>query len=331
MITAADINTVANEVYKHNFPNTNLFNKNIQSLSATYISQLNVNVILMSPPCQPFTRNGKFLDESDARADSFLYLISILDQLSNIEYILMENVKGFECSIVRNIFTKKLQECNFDFQEFLLSPTSVGVPNSRLRYYCIARRCTKPWNFKTKTEIVSMHIDISKLVMKSVSASTNFINKSFQVECLPREFDEPYCIECILEEEVSDKFLLKDQQLKRAKVLDVCHRDSRRSCCFTKAYSHYLDGTGSVFTEASRELVEKIKNASASELGSSEFIQPLRELKLRFFTPKEILALMSFPKDYSFPETVSTKQCYRLLGNSVNVRVISELLKILFN
>lgn len=243
----------------------------------------------------------------------------------------MENVKGFECSIVRNIFTKKLQECNFDFQEFLLSPTSVGVPNSRLRYYCIARRCTKPWNFKTKTEIVSMHIDISKLVMKSVSASTNFINKSFQVECLPREFDEPYCIECILEEEVSDKFLLKDQQLKRAKVLDVCHRDSRRSCCFTKAYSHYLDGTGSVFTEASRELVEKIKNASASELGSSEFIQPLRELKLRFFTPKEILALMSFPKDYSFPETVSTKQCYRLLGNSVNVRVISELLKILFN
>lgn len=331
MITAADINTVANEVYKHNFPNTNLFNKNIQSLSATYISQLNVNVILMSPPCQPFTRNGKFLDESDTRADSFLYLISILDQLSNIEYILMENVKGFECSIVRNIFTKKLQECNFDFQEFLLSPTSVGVPNSRLRYYCIARRCTKPWNFKTKTEIVSMHIDISKLVMKSVSASTNFINKSFQVECLPREFDEPYCIECILEEEVSDKFLLKDQQLKRAKVLDVCHRDSRRSCCFTKAYSHYLDGTGSVFTEASRELVEKIKNASASELGSSEFIQPLRELKLRFFTPKEILALMSFPKDYSFPETVSTKQCYRLLGNSVNVRVISELLKILFN
>lgn len=331
MITAADINTVANEVYKHNFPNTNLFNKNIQSLSATYISQLNVNVILMSPPCQPFTRNGKFLDESDTRADSFLYLISILDQLSNIEYILMENVKGFECSIVRNIFTKKLQECNFDFQEFLLSPTSVGVPNSRLRYYCIARRCTKPWNFKTKTEIVSMHIDISKLVMKSVSASTNFINKSFQVECLPREFDEPYCIECILEEEVSDKFLLKDQQLKRAKVLDVCHRDSRRSCCFTKAYSHYLDGTGSVFTEASRELVEKIKNASASELGSSEFIQPLRELKLRFFTPKEILALMSFPKDYSFPETVSTKQCYRLLGNSVNVRVISELLKLLFN
>ncbi|KAL0871725.1 hypothetical protein ABMA27_004231 [Loxostege sticticalis] len=304
VITAADINTVANEVYKHNFPNTNLFNKNIQSLSAAYINQLNVNVILMSPPCQPFTRNGKFLDESDTRADSFLYLISILDQLSNIEYILMENVKGFECSIVRNIFTKKLQECNFDFQEFLLSPTSVGVPNSRLRYYCIARRCSKPWNFKTKTEIV---------------------------ECLPREFDEPYCIECILEEEVSDKFLLKDQQLKRAKVLDVCHRDSRRSCCFTKAYSHYLDGTGSVFTEASRELVEKIKNASASELGSSEFIQPLRELKLRFFTPQEILALMSFPKDYSFPETVSTKQCYRLLGNSVNVRVISELLKILFN
>ncbi|XP_028158075.1 tRNA (cytosine(38)-C(5))-methyltransferase [Ostrinia furnacalis] len=305
IVTAVDINTVANEVYRHNFPSTNQITRSIQSMSVTEIAHYNVNVILMSPPCQPFTRNGKYLDDNDTRADSFLYLINILDQLETVEYILMENVKGFECSIVRNIFINKLQECNFKLQEFLLNPISVGMPNSRLRYYCIARRSKDPWKFEPQSEIV---------------------------ENLPGPFSDPYCLESIVEDEVSEKFLLNDQQLRRANVLDICHRDSRRSCCFTKAYSHYMEGTGSVFTEASRETVKEcFKKANASEVSSPEFIQTMRELKLRFFTPKEISALMAFPKDYSFPQTVTIKQCYRLLGNSVNVKVISELLKILFD
>lgn len=118
------------------------------------IKNLRVDTILMSPPCQPFTRNGKYLDENDPRTDSFLYIIGIMDQLNNIEYILMENVKGFEQSTVRDIFIDKLIQCNFIYQEFLLCPTSVGIPNSRLRYYCIARR-NKSWNFRRKDEIVS--------------------------------------------------------------------------------------------------------------------------------------------------------------------------------
>lgn len=155
IVAAVDINTVANEVYAHNFPEINLLNRNIQSLTSKEIKKLNVNTILMSPPCQPFTRNGKYLDENDSRTDSFQYLISILDKLENIECILMENVKGFECSSVRDIFINKLQECKFKYQEFLLSPSTVGVPNSRLRYYCIASR-NLSWNFRTKDDIVSI-------------------------------------------------------------------------------------------------------------------------------------------------------------------------------
>lgn len=153
-----------------------------------------------------------------------------------------------------------------------------------------------------------------------------------QIESLPKEYNEPYRIDSVLEVEIPEKYYLKDNQLKRAKVLDICFRDSRRSCCFTKAYSHYFDGTGSVFTECTKEVVDKcFEKANTSEIGSDDFVQPLKELRLRFFTPKEISALMAFPKNYSFPETITTKQCYRLLGNSVNVKVVSELLKILFD
>lgn len=56
IIAAADINTVANSVYKYNFPSCHLIGKNIQSLTADFIDKLEIDVILMSPPCQPFTR-----------------------------------------------------------------------------------------------------------------------------------------------------------------------------------------------------------------------------------------------------------------------------------
>lgn len=156
IVLAIDINNVANEVYKYNFPKTPLLNRNIQSLNSKEIEKLKVNTILMSPPCQPFTRNGKYLDENDPRTNSFIYLIQLLPELKTIEYILMENVKGFERSTVRNLFIDSLKECGFTYQEFLLCPSKVGVPNSRLRYYCIARRNVINWHFKRKDEIVSI-------------------------------------------------------------------------------------------------------------------------------------------------------------------------------
>ncbi|XP_047534829.1 tRNA (cytosine(38)-C(5))-methyltransferase [Vanessa atalanta] len=304
VMLAVDINNVANEVYKYNFPSTPLLNRNIQCLTPDYIDKLNVNTILMSPPCQPFTRNGKYLDESDPRTNSFLYLIDLFIHLANIEYILMENVKGFECSTVRNIFINKLKECKFDYQEFLLCPSSFGVPNSRLRYYCIARRNKSEWPFRRKEDIV---------------------------KSLPKNYGRPVALEDILELNVPEKYLVSDKLLKRAKVLDICYKNSRRSCCFTKAYTHYVEGTGSVFTNATPEEVEECyKVAKTFGDKSDDFVDTIKQLKLRFFTPNEVLSLMSFSKNYKFPENITTKQCYRLLGNSVNVKVITELLKILF-
>lgn len=328
IITAIDVNTVANEVYRHNFPDINLICRNIQSLSPKEVENMNVNTILMSPPCQPFSRNGKYLDNNDPRSNSFLYLIEILAELHNIEYILMENVKGFENSIVRNLFVKKLTECNFIFQEFLLCPTSVGVPNSRLRYYCIARKNNTGWNFIRNDEMVSLR---SHLVIIFKNIITLFFSY-FQMLSLPKSYEEACSINSILENDVPDKYLVPQKLLKRANIFDICHRESRRSCCFTKAYSHYIEGSGSFYTNASEQTIkETIDKANSFELGSDEFIQAISELKLRYFTPKEVLALMTFPETYSFPTTVTTKQCYRLLGNSVNIKVISELLKILFN
>lgn len=154
VIAAIDINTNANEVYSHNFPKTNLLNKNIQGLTSKYLNKLNIDCILMSPPCQPFTRNGLQKDVLDPRTSSFIHLLNLLPEISSLKFILMENVKGFEKSEMRDLFIKFLSENGFIYQEFLLSPTQFGVPNSRCRYYCLAKRKPLEFSFQTK-ELVS--------------------------------------------------------------------------------------------------------------------------------------------------------------------------------
>lgn len=56
-----------------------------------------------------------------------------------------------------------------------------------------------------------------------------------------------------------------------------------------------------------------------------------KKLNLRFFTPMEVAGLMRFPKSFTFPSTVSRRSQYKLLGNSINVTVVSELIKVLYN
>ncbi|KAL1453408.1 hypothetical protein WDU94_007548 [Cyamophila willieti] len=68
IVSAADINPSANVVYKTNFPNTKLMAHNIQNMKVEQVINLQPDIILMSPPCQPFTRTGLKKDVHDPRA-----------------------------------------------------------------------------------------------------------------------------------------------------------------------------------------------------------------------------------------------------------------------
>lgn len=127
---------------------------NIEGLSANTINQFNVDTILMSPPCQPFTRNGKQSDIKDSRTDSFQHILNLLPDLKNIRNILIENVKGFEKSEMRNILIKTLKENSFIYQEFILSPSQFGISNSRHRYYCVAKKTLGSFPFEVREAVV---------------------------------------------------------------------------------------------------------------------------------------------------------------------------------
>lgn len=99
--------------------------------------------------------------------------------------------------------------------------------------------------------------------------------------------------------------------------------------CFTKSYSNYIEGTGSVYSSflTRQELDDKIAEIERNGMD----IDLKAQLRLRFFTPAEVARLMSFPPDFTFPPSISRKSQYKLMGNSINVKVVSELVKLLFN
>lgn len=269
---------------------------------------MNINTILMSPPCQPFTRVGNKKDIDDARTNALVHICNILDQLETVDYILMENVKGFEVSQARDMYINALKKSNFEYQEMILTPTEIGVPNTRHRYYCLAR---KMGSFPFKCNGILDHLPTNTQKQRN-----NLVTIGSLIE----------------NTSVSDEFLLSDDiLLKRVWVMDIVYPESKNSMCFTKAYTHYSEGTGSVycpFTKTkSEDVFKSIKENSTWT--PDEKLAALKTLQLRYFTPNEVAKLMSFPTHFTFPKETTNRQRYRLLGNSINVALVGKLIKIL--
>ncbi|CAL1546234.1 unnamed protein product [Lymnaea stagnalis] len=432
IVLAVDINTTANKVYEHNFSGVPLQSMGIEKLSLKLLDSLSINAILMSPPCQPFTRVGKKGDCNDIRTKSFLHILGLVSQLLNKpDYILVENVKGFETSQTREKLVECLKACNYSYQEFLLTPLQFGVPNCRLRYYLIANlkqhfsfaihsqisnqlpsiedssveskhhathpRChpetrnnisehgreqvghftdtehssniastSEPSDIGTRLDTEEVNNDINSwghepILQNSPSSlgklvgqcSTPF-SKNNQTQHLDlkdagrnmrycEEEDEliqesSRCLSEYMEDDVDfSEYWLSDKELRMFVIMDIVYPDLKKSICFTKRYGHYVEGAGSVVQMSSN--IEHVKAASElkshavkrnnrHEWGEKE-MEILRQLKLRYFTPREVANLLCFPKDFNFPPGLTKVQKYRVLGNSLNVLVVAQLIRLM--
>ncbi|KAK9273170.1 hypothetical protein L1049_017977 [Liquidambar formosana] len=137
IVEAFDINDKANDVYQHNFGHRP-HQGNIQSLSAADLDRYAAHAWLLSPPCQPYTRQGLQKGSEDARASSFLTILELMPHTLKPPLMLfVENVVGFEKSDTHSKMIELLAKTDFVTQEFILSPLQFGVPYSRPRYFCL--------------------------------------------------------------------------------------------------------------------------------------------------------------------------------------------------
>ncbi|KAJ1945244.1 hypothetical protein FBU59_002369 [Linderina macrospora] len=317
VVRAFDINPVANDVYKHNFPEIRIMQRSIESLPMSLFEGLKSELWTMSPPCQPYTRQGLQKGSEDARAKSFLFIIDLLERVQRKPtYLLVENVAGFEKSDTRAILLRQLTRLGYKFEEYLLNPLQLCYPNSRTRYYLLAKRCAEPRECSEDEQFKPdfLHdVPGADLIQPAadVDGRVDFDKAVWNHDKVRKvkEFLEP------LDEQTLGLHRIKDTTLEKyAWVYDVVTEDSCRTCCFTKGYKNYAEGTGSIL-----------------QLEGVVGKDPMTVQNTRYFTAREIANLMGFPQEFTFPESSTIKQRYRLLGNSLSVSVVAVLMDYLLN
>lgn len=378
VVEAFDINTVANQVYHHNFsskPNP----KCINSLTKRVLDKLGADMWCMSPPCQPFTRSNTTSrrDVDDQRSAAFLHLTQLLRDVDRRpSYIALENVVGFETSDCCNRFLDTLTHLEYSYVQLILSPTQFGIPNSRPRYYLLA--CLTDIAFPNS----SLWLQASSLstleqfdegenkgsTRPSLLDSIPPLNAASKTACCPLrricEYLEPTNFD-------DREFLIPKSILEKSSswCFDIVSPDDNHSACFTKAYSRYARGTGSVLTTShwmsstpgtenhnaddsdspkkrlrlmteydaqenaeSGNTKECTQNTKATEEGKKCLsFEQINTLRLRYFTPRELLHIFGFPRtSFCIPSGVTNRKAYELIGNSLNVDVATHILRFLF-
>jgi|AGTN01.2.fsa_nt_gi Site-specific DNA methylase len=136
VIAAFDQNGKANEVFAHNFslrPQA----KNLDTIAASDIPE--AEIWWMSPPCTPYSRRGKQLDDQDARALCLLKLIELLAARLPA-FLMLENVSGFVGSRVHEKLKCALDANGYTYSQVSLCSTELGVPMRRPRFFIAACR-----------------------------------------------------------------------------------------------------------------------------------------------------------------------------------------------
>ncbi len=107
---------------------------------------------------------------------------------------------------------------------------------------------------------------------------TYFPNSSCGIEMPAQEKTlDPYLEKDMSVEELG-RYLLTDKTLSKYwRILDVRQTSDTSSCCFTKAYTHYAEGTGSVLQHDPNEPFHQ----KFAEFKEDEDIAHLKPLKLR--------------------------------------------------
>ncbi|OZJ05601.1 hypothetical protein BZG36_01481 [Bifiguratus adelaidae] len=359
ILKAFDINTTANAIYAHNFGKKTVVQRNIEALPLEYYDKLGADIWTMSPPCQPYTRTGKKQGSKDMRAKSFLYLMDMLPKMQHPpSYILLENVKGFEESDSRDILVEALKEGGYCYQELLLTPLQYGIPNSRLRYYMLAKKKPLSFTFSPTNTILGAvpSTQTSEAIDYALIAADDKEEKILQNAELGKQLAPlfEYLVPQDKWDPLDDVWVPMSTITKYGRLFDIVKPSMKRSCCFTKGYHHFVEATGSVLQmneslnttttfdalaafqsqtkkrhfqdDRPKETLADVDPTIAAQ--QTEIENRLSALQLRFFTPREIANLMGFPAEFSLPSEINLKQRYRALGNSVNVKVVAALMRL---
>lgn len=338
-LAALDHSDLCAHVYRHNFPDNRYLTKPIEKLlTVDQMIQWSADILLMSPPCQPHSRqhdnNNRDLD--DPRSQSFLHICQLIKQLptsSLPKLIFVENVVGFEASASRRIWMDALRQQNYQVGEFHLSPTQVGIPNDRPRYFCVAVLESHLVREDSSTglpnylrgpseethEEATIQSNISGLGISSADETSQVVT-----EKIGDYLDAEIANRCPDNLRIPQKLLTRNA----AWCFDIVTPESSHSACFTSSYGKFVRGTGSVLYTGPQPERLLLVRPEDREFDNDWHKGLDLENHLRYFSGEELAHLFGFSSRFSFPAKISLKQKWKLVGNSLSVPVASKMIEL---
>ncbi|KAF9229821.1 S-adenosyl-L-methionine-dependent methyltransferase [Gyrodon lividus] len=336
---AYDWDQTACQVYAANFTPDIVHKTDISTLTSAHLAQTNADLWLLSPSCQPYTiLNPSAKGAADPRAQSFLHLIdTVLPELAAAQnahprYLLVENVAAFQDSSTRHHLVSTLKRLGYVTAEFTLNPLQFGIPNSRLRYYLLAK--LSPLKFAGIDSTESGQI-LDHIPPHPTTTGGSLSTSAARPNAIPRNLRQ--YMDVTLDEAALAQLRVPDRVLRKwGRLFDIVLPSGTRSCCFTRGYTQLVERAGSILQMNEDLDTTQVFDSflEAQSNGDENAVRILDCLGLRYFTPTELIRLFHFTDpceptplfDFVWPPGVSLKSRYRLIGNSVNVEVVRRLI-----
>ena len=152
VLGAVEFDPLAAETYRHNHPETTLWECDIRSLSPRQVAKTlelepgELDLLAACPPCQGFstvrTLNGAQAVEderNDLVADVGRFAASLLPKT-----VMVENVPGLRADARRDALVLRLMKLGYEVRDQILDASEFGVAQRRSRYILIAVRGATP-------------------------------------------------------------------------------------------------------------------------------------------------------------------------------------------
>lgn len=193
---AIEIDRFAVETFEYNFPDVDVFHRDITSFSEEEIKQNfgNVDILVGGPPCQGFSVAGPsqygILDDRNNLVLEFLRFVSTIKP----KMVVMENVKNFlngklpSKDKVIDVVCFKLKALGYKVKTEVLYAPDYGVPQSRTRFFVFAvlenSNLEFPTPIKTHGKFLKPYVTVGQAIsdLPYIAASEGF-------EASPEKFE----------------------------------------------------------------------------------------------------------------------------------------------